>query len=129
MVGYFGSVTFETSDKRICTFSNLKRSVSSGYSEHKRYTEKSQWEFEGPKNQTVAFEMKFVAGHGVRPVDMLDRLIELCEKGTVCTFVLGGCKVGDGKWTINSVEADYRKVLNRGEVVSIAVNVSATEYR
>ena len=56
MIGFFGSVTFKTSDKRICTFNNLKRSISGSYSEHKRYTKKSQREFEGPENQSVTFE-------------------------------------------------------------------------
>ena len=129
MIGCFGSVTFKTSDKRICTFNNLKRSISAGYSEHKRYTKKSQREFEGPQNQTVTFEMKFVAGHGVKPLAMLNKIIKLCENETVCTFVIGGHKVGGGKWTIDSVDADYKEVWNHGELVSVAVNVTATEYR
>lgn len=128
MIGFFGSVTFETSDKRICNFNNLKRTISANYSEHKRYTKKSQREFEGPENQSVTFEMKFVAGHGVKPLAMLNKIIKLCENGTVCTFVLGGHKVGGGQWTIDSVDADYRKVWNHGELVSVAVDVSATEY-
>jgi hypothetical protein len=129
MIGCFGSVTFETSNKKICTFNSLKRSISAGYSEHKRYTKKSQREFEGPQNQTVTFEMKFVAGHGVKPWNMLHKIIKLCEKGTVCTFVIGSHKVGGGKWTIDSVDADYREVWKRGELVSVSVNVTATEYR
>ena len=129
MIGCFGSVTFKTSDKRICTFNNLKRSISAGYSEHKRYTKKSQREFDGPQNQTVTFEMKFVAGHVVKPLAMLNKIIKLCENGTVCTFVLGGHKVGGGKWTIDSVDADYKQVWNHGELVSVSINVTATEYR
>ena len=113
MIGFFGSVTFKTSDKRICTFNNLKRTISGSYSEHKRYTKKSQREF---------------AGHGVKPLAMLNKIIKLCENGTVCTFVLGGHKVGGGQWTIDSVDADYRQVWNHGELVSLAVNVTATEY-
>jgi phage protein U len=128
MIGYFGSVTFQTSDKRICTFRNLKRAASSSFSDHKRYRKKSEREFEGPENQTVSFEMQFIAGHGVRPWHMLQKIIKICENGTVCSFVLGGRKVGDGKWTIDSVDADYKEVWNRGELVSVSVNVTATEY-
>ena len=128
MIGFFGSVTFKTSDKRICTFNNLKRSISGSYSEHKRYTKKSQREFEGPENQSVTFEMKFVAGHGVKPLAMLNKIIKLCENGTVCTFVLGGHKVGGGKWTIDSIDEDYKTVWNRGELVSVEITVKATEY-
>ena len=35
MIGYFGEVIFETNDRRICTFNNMKRTVSASYSEHK----------------------------------------------------------------------------------------------
>ena len=53
MIGYFGSVTFQTSDKRICTFRNLKRAASSSFSDHKRYRKKSEREFEGPESDRV----------------------------------------------------------------------------
>ena len=128
MIGCFGSVTFETNDRRICTFNSLKQSASAGYSEHKRYTKKSQREFEGPQNQSVTFEMKCVGGHGVSTRAMMNKMISICESGTVCTFVIGGCRVGGGKWTVDSVDADYREVWNHGELISVAVNVTATEY-
>lgn len=128
MIGFFGSVTFKTSDKRICTFNDLKRTISASYSEHKRYTKKSQREFEGPENQSVTFEMKLIAGHGVKPLAMLNKIIKLCESGTVCTFVLGGHKVGGGQWTIDSVGASYNEVWNRGELISVSIDVTATEY-
>lgn len=128
MIGYFGSVIFQTSDRRLCTFRNLKRTASSGFSDHKRYRKKSEREFEGPGNQSVSFEMSFVAGHGVKPQSMLQKIIKICESGTVCPFVLGGHKVGDGKWTIDSVSADYKEVWNHGELVSVSVSVTATEY-
>ncbi|NBH12763.1 phage tail protein [Lachnospiraceae bacterium] len=128
MIGYFGDVIFETNDQRICTFNNMKRTISANYSEHKRYTKKSQREFDGPKNQTVSFKMKFVAGHGVKPWDMVHEITLCCEQGKVCPFVIGGHKVGGGKWTIDSIDEDYREVWNRGELVSVEISVTATEY-
>ena len=128
MIGYFGDVIFETSSKKICTFSNMKRSISASYSEHKRYKKKSQREFEGPENQTVSFDMKFVAGHGVKPWSMVHKITLYCEKGTVCPFVVGGHKIGGGQWTIDSIDEDYKTVWNRGELVSVEITVKATEY-
>ena len=129
MIGYFGDVIFETSDRRICTFNSMKRSISASYSEHKRYKKKSEREFEGPKNQTVSFKMKFVAGHGVKPRKMVHDITLYCEQGTICAFVIGGHKVGSGKWTIDSIDEDYRQVWNNGELVSVEISVSATEYK
>ena len=43
----------------------------------------------------------------LKPLAMLNKIIKLCEDGTVCTFVLGGHKVGGGRWTLDNVDADY----------------------
>ena len=128
MIGYFGNVIFETNDRKICNFNHLKRTISARYSEHRRYTEKPQREFEGPENQGVSFEMKFVAGYGVKPLAMLQEIIRICENGTVCQFVIGGHKMGGGNWIIEAVSADYNRVWNQGELVSVSVSVTASEY-
>lgn len=128
MIGNFGDIVFETSDKRICNFNNLKRNISASYSDHRRYKKKPQREFNGPENQTVSFTMKIVAGHGVKPWSMLHKIVKICQEGTVCSFVLGGHKVGGGKWTIDEVGAAYNEVWSRGELVSCTIDVSATEY-
>jgi len=129
LIGYFGEVIFETNDKKICTFNNLQRTILAEYSEHKRYKKKSQLEFEGPKNQEVSFEMKFIAGYGVKPWKMIHKITVICEKGTVNSFVLGGHKVGGGKWIITSLSESYDKVWNRGELVAASIQVTAKEYK
>ena len=111
MIGYLGDIIFETSDKKICNFKGLKRSISANYSEHKRYKKKSQREFEGAENQGVSFEMNIRAGNG-----------------DVLPFMIGGHRVGGGKWTIDSVDATYNEVWNRGELVSVSLSITATEY-
>ena len=128
VIGYFGEIIFEASSNRICTFHDMSRSISARYSDHKRYRKKAQREFEGPENQSVSFKMKFVAGHGVRPWKMVRKAIQCCEQGKVCQFVIGGHKVGGGRWTIDSIDEDYREVWNRGELVSVEITVKATEY-
>lgn len=59
---------------------------------------------------------------------MVHEITLYCEQGKVCPFVIGGHKVGGGKWTIDSIDEDYREVWNRGELVSVEISVSATEY-
>lgn len=128
MIGYLGDIIFETSDKKISTFNNLKQTTSAIYSDHKRYKEKPQREFEGPNNQSGSLEMKIKAGHGVRPWKMKKKVMEYCEEGIVLSFVIGGHKMGCGKWTIDSVDASYNEVWNRGELVSVTLSVTLTEY-
>lgn len=127
-IGYFGDVIFEVSSRKICTFHDMARTISARYSDHKRYKKKAQREFEGPQNQSVSFKMKFVAGHGVRPRKMVRKITKYCEQGKVCRFVIGGRSVGNGRWTIDSIDEDYREVWNRGELVSVEITVKATEY-
>ena len=124
MIGYLGDIIFETSDKKICNFKGLKRSISANYSEHKRYKKKSQREFEGAENQGV----KIRAVHGVKPKKMMDKVIKHCQTGDVLPFMIGGHRVGGGKWTIDSVDATYNEVWNRGELVSVSLSITATEY-
>lgn len=128
MIGYFGNVIFETSSQKICTFYNLTRAMSAKYSGHNRYKKKAEREFEGPENQTVSFKMKFVAGYGVSPRKMVQEVEAYCENGTVCSFVIGGHKIGNGKWTIDSIDEDYKQIWNHGELVSAEITVKATEY-
>ena len=128
MIGYLGDIIFETSDKRILTFNVLHRTASANYAEHARYKKKSQREYIGPNNQGVTFKIKVMAGHGVKPWSMVHKLIVHCEKGNVLPFVLGGHKVGGGKWTIDTVDSDYKEVWNHGELISVECSVTATEY-
>ena len=118
MIGYFGDIIFETSDKKICNFNDFKQAASANYSEHSRY----------PNNEGVSFTMKIRAGHGVRPRIMKDKLIKYCESGKVCPLVIGGHKIGGGKWTVDSIDANFKEVWNRGELVSVEIAVTATEY-
>lgn len=128
MIGYFGDIIFETSDEKICNFNDFKQAASANYSEHSRYRKKSEREFISPNNEGVSFTMKIRAGHGVRPRIMKDKLIKYCESGKVCPLVIGGHKIGGGKWTVDSIDANFKEVWNRGELVSVEIAVTATEY-
>ena len=128
MIGYFGNVIFQTSDNRICNFNSFKQTASASYSDHNRYRKKPEREFVSPNNQGVSFTMKIIAGHAVSPREMKDRLIGYCEQGTVCPMVIGGHKIGGGNWTIDSIDADFKEVWNRGELVSVEITVTVTEY-
>ena len=56
------------------------------------------------------------------------KLIKYCESGKVCPLVIGGHKIGGGKWTVDSIDANFKEVWNRGELVSVEIAVTATEY-
>lgn len=129
MIGYFGDIIFQTSDRRICNFNDFHQTASASYADHNRYKMKPEREYISPNNEGVSFVMKIKAGHGVRPRVMKDKLIRYCENGTVLPLVIGGHRIGGGKWTIDSIDANFKQVWNRGELVSLEVTVTATEYQ
>lgn len=129
MIGYFGDIVFQTSDKKILTFTDFKRTASASYSEHDRIGKKSRLEFNGPENQEVTFKMKILAGHGVKPWNMLHKLIVACEKGEVRTLVIGTHKVGSGNYVITKLGAQYEHVWNAGELVGVSIDVTLKEYK
>ena len=119
MIGYFGDIIFETSDKKILTFKDFKRTIGANYSEHERIGKKSRLEFNRPENQEVTFKMKIIAGYGVKPWEMLHKLVVACEKGEVRKLVIGTHKVGSGNFVITKLGAEYDHVWNRGELVGV----------
>ncbi|MDC7288547.1 phage tail protein [Blautia schinkii] len=129
MIGYFGDIVFQTSDKKILTFTDFKRTASASFSEHDRIGKKSRLEFNGPENQEVTFKMKILAGHGVKPWNMLHKLIVACEKGEVRTLVIGTHKVGSGNYVITKLGAQYEHVWNAGELVGVSIDVTLKEYK
>lgn len=129
MIGYFGDIVFETSDKKILTFTDFKRTVSANFSEHARIGKKSRLEFNGPENQEVTFKIKILAGHGVKPWKTLHKLVVACEKGEVRTLVIGTHKVGGGNYVITKLGAQYDHVWNGGELVGVSIDVTLKEYK
>ena len=126
MIGYFGDIIFETSDKKICNFNDFKQAASANYSEHSRYRKKSEREFISPNNEGVSFTMKIRAGHGVRPRIMKDKLIKYCESGKVCPLVIGGHKIGGGYFAVMSGPCS---VESKEQITYVAQRVQAAGAR
>ena len=112
-VGNWGSgIRFQTSDSRILTFMDMKRKASVRTAKHNIIYGKPKLEFLGPDLQTVTFKMELNALLGIRPRKE----------------VIGGRKIL-GKAMITSLGSSYEHVLRKGEVFSMSIDVTMTEYR
>ena len=129
MIGYFGDIVFQTSNKKILTFTDFKRTIGANFSEHDRIGKKSRLEFNAPENEETTFKMKILAGHGVKPWKTLHKLIVACEKGEVRPLVIGTHKVGSGNYVITKLGAQYEHVWNAGELVGVSIDVTLKEYK
>jgi hypothetical protein len=128
-IGSWGTnLIFSTSDSRILTFSNFKRTVSSTWVTHSRIGKKDRSEFARASLQKVTFTMVLDATLGVKPRTMLETLESAVENGLVYPLVIGGKKVGQNKWKINSTSEAWDVLLAQGQLVRAKVDVTMEEY-
>ena len=96
MVGKYGDIIFETSDR--------------------------------PGQRKVTFKMSFSAMLGVRPREMLEKLVGMVEKGKVDYLVIGGKAVGENRFAITDMGETWDTVYSRGELARASVTVTLKEY-
>lgn len=129
MVGNFGShIVFETSERKILTFSGMTQKISGKYAKHSVSGEKDKPEFTGPGNRSVSFKMILDVNLGIRPRDVLSRIEDAVENGETEYLVIGGRPVGRNKFYISSVSETFDVVLAHGEIARASLQVSMEEY-
>ena len=128
-IGNLGkTIVFEVSDKKILTFSNLSQTVKGRWATHTFPGKRPKSEFLGPDLRDITFDVYLSAMHGVKPRKTLEKIEKAVLKGTVLDFVIGGRKVGNGKWKILSVSESWDCVFSKGELISARVSLSLQEY-
>lgn len=129
LIGNFGSrIVFETSDRRILTFSGMTKKVSGKYSKHSVIGQKDRPEFTGPGNESVSFKILLDVSMGIRPREVMDSIEAAVEAGEVEYLVIGGRPVGSGRFYISSVSEALDVVLSGGEIARASLNISMEEY-
>lgn len=127
-IGNWGShIKFQTDDARVLTFQNLKRKMSARTSKHYLIDGKPKLEFLGADLQTVTFTIYLNAMLGVKPKKIEDKLIKHIKAGTVAPLVIGGRKIC-GKAMITAMTDAYDIVLKKGEIFSMKLDITMTEY-
>lgn len=129
MVGNFGSrIVFETSERKILTFSGMTQKISGKYAKHSVSGEKDKPEFTGPGNRSVSFKMILDVNLGIRPRDVLSRIEDAVENGETEYLVIGGRPVGRNKFYISLLSETFDVVLAHGEIARASLQVSMEEY-
>lgn len=128
MVGCFGDYVFETTDKRILTFSGLKRNANAILSEHNRILGKTQIEFNGSEADKISFTINLNGNLGVSPRAEMDNWIKLVREGYVGFLIIGNKGLGTNKWIITSVSEMWEIILNGGELLKGKIDVELKEY-
>ncbi|MGL5435989.1 MAG: phage tail protein [Lachnospiraceae bacterium] len=128
-LGNWGSyLKFETSDKRILSFTGFKREVKARTVIHTPIRAKPIIEFLGSELQSITFTITLNASWGVSPKKIEKKLIKCIENGMVAPLVIGKrsiCK----KAMLLEMSESYGIVLKGGEVYSAQMDLTMTEYR
>ncbi len=129
LIGNFGKrIVFETSDRRILTFSGMSQKVSGKYSKHNVIGQKDRPEFTGPGNRSISFKILLDVSMGIRPRDIMNNIETAVEKGETEYLIIGGRPIGDNKFCISSVSEVFDVVMGKGEIARASLNVSMEEY-
>ena len=127
MVGKYGDVIFETSDKRVMAFRDFSQGISGRWGTHAVIGKKERAEFNGPGQRKVTFKMSLSAMLGVRPREMIEKLEGMIEKGKVDYLVIGGKAVGENRFAITDMTEAWDAVYSRGELAMATVTVTLKE--
>ena len=119
-IGNWGKdVVFRVSDSEVMTFNKFTHSMGSEWAKHSRIGKKDQAEYLRPSLQKLTFTITLDASLGVE---------QPAQKGNVFVFVVGGKRIGKGKWSITSLSETWDVVWDEGGLVRANVDVTMEEY-
>ena len=127
IVGSFGEVVFETSDKRVLTPSDFRRDVSVRLADHDLLGVKPATEYIGPGLDSINFTLVLMRVLGYEPDEMIDLFINYCRNGQAYPLVIGEKGYGVDKWIITNLGIPINQISN-GVVVSAKLEISLKEY-
>lgn len=128
MIGYFGPIKFETSDKKILTFSGLSRTSSAKIAVHDIIGGKPTSEYTGADLDSITFTVSLNASQGVNPREVADKFLKMNRNGEAHALVIGKSGLGMDKWIITNVSQAWSLVFSKGQLYSCKVDLTLQEY-
>lgn len=129
MIGYYGPIKFETSDKRILTFTDFQRESTVRKERHEVIGRKPVPEFIGPDLDQITFSVYLSVVNGVNPRVDAERWLRMSRSGEAHPLIIGKRGLGYDRWTIENVSQMWDVVLNKGQVYSAKVDITLEEYQ
>lgn len=127
MLGSFGSIVFETSDKKILTYDEFERNNSNRYAKHNSLGVKPKTEYIGPELETISFSMVLRAALGIDVDNTLEELRRIRDTPEVNKLIVGGKLIGTN-FIIKSMSEKHDVVDNKGQTQKATVSIELEEY-
>lgn len=128
IIGSFGKLIFEVSEKKTQTFNNFTRTISPRYVEHNIIGQKPKLEFVGAGADPISFDVKFRAELGINPEKQVEELREYANTGRKDLFIRGNSPISSNYWVIDKMKEEHKRVDNLGNVLEIHVSIDLKEY-
>lgn len=128
MIGTLGDLKFVTSSNQMKTFKDLSVSQSVRYGEHETLQGKPKLEYTGQVLDSLKFQLYWRVEDRVNPEREIDYLYKKMAEGEVLSFILGGVKVGSGRYVITNIERSFVRFDNRGKALAVKYDISLKEY-
>lgn len=128
MIGQFGDIVFETSDKKILTFKDFSRQASAKIEKHELIGQKAKSEFLGTELETISFVVNLNASLGVTPYIEIEKFRHKLNSGIAEYLIIGGNRLGQDLWLIQSLSDAWNTIFNDGFLYSASLNITLEEY-
>ena len=133
MIGTFGNIVFETTDKKILTFSNFSRQVSGRWNSTDTLRGKPVKEYLGDASGGITFDIQLSFALGISPEKMLNELESMATSGRAYPLIIGGKPIGSSGansflWILASISESWDTILNNGKIVQAKVSLTLEEY-
>lgn len=132
-IGSLGGIQFYVKSidgkNKILSFQNMSRESSAKYEEHPVTGKKAYLEFIAPEPDQITLTVVADERFGIAPRNLQKKLHIYEAGGRVCTFMLGGKKVGHFKWVITGTSDAYSTIGVNGRVTQMSFTLTLKEYR
>lgn len=128
MIGSFGDIVFEVSDKRIRTFDEFVRTIAGRWVDHEIIGKKPLSQWIGPGLDTISFKMRFDIALGLNPRIETDKLITIEREGKPYTLTIGNKGLGVYKWVITNLEVEYTTIDHKGNILVAEARLELKEW-
>ena len=128
MTGCYLGRTFEVSDRRIFTPSNLKGTAAAEWATHRLLGARAQSQWLAPALRRFSFDLLLRTQDGVDPRQTLDFFRWAAEQGLHDFFVIGNAPIAPFPLRITSLNDSWDAALQDGTLISCRVSLTLEEY-
>ena len=128
LIGFMAGIPFVVSKNYVRTFDGYSRSGSSRWAKHEIIAQKPVMEFIGPDTEKISFSMLLRSDMGITPNTELNNLRKMRDKGKAFSLVIGGRKIGNKSWGLESIGETVNFWGKLGGILSVKVDITLAEY-